>query len=55
MGLKKVKEISLFGKIIGLILVTTVLIGGVVYGVSSIMVSRGRRKYKKWPASCRSM
>ncbi|MDQ5984906.1 MAG: hypothetical protein CSYNP_03445 [Syntrophus sp. SKADARSKE-3] len=41
MGFKKVKDISLFGKIIGLILGTIILIGGVVYGVSSIMVSRG--------------
>ena len=34
-------RISLFGKIIGLIVVTAVLVGGVVYGTSYIMLSRG--------------
>ncbi|MCX5828966.1 MAG: methyl-accepting chemotaxis protein [Deltaproteobacteria bacterium] len=34
-------RISLFGKIIGLIVITVVLVGGVVYGTSYIMLSRG--------------
>ncbi len=32
---------SLFGKVIGLIVITAVLVGGVVYGTSFIMLSRG--------------
>ena len=32
---------SLFGKVIGLIVITAVLVGGVVYGTSYIMLSRG--------------
>jgi methyl-accepting chemotaxis protein len=34
-------RISLFGKVIGLIVVTAVLVGGIVYGTSYIMLSRG--------------
>ncbi|MFH0997251.1 MAG: methyl-accepting chemotaxis protein [Pseudomonadota bacterium] len=34
-------RISLFGKIIGLIVITAVLVGGIVYGTSYFMLSRG--------------
>ncbi len=33
-------RISLFGKVIGLIVITAILVGGVVYGTSHIMLSR---------------
>ena len=40
MNIKNIK-IPLFGKIIGLILTTIVLVGGIVFGVNDIIVRRG--------------
>jgi len=37
--MKDMKNISLFGKIIGLIVITVVLVGGVVYGTTYFMLS----------------
>jgi methyl-accepting chemotaxis protein len=50
--MKDVKNISLFGKIIGLIVITVVLVGGIVYGTTYFMLSssineQGQSEVKK--------